>query len=536
MNKSLFRVRYTSLQQKLFIIFLAVFVFALIGLGLVLPLQPAGFPLADWQIESNGIQSNWTAPGFLPIQPGITEITLRTAFSGTDADTLVIPHVSGNAIKVVLNQKPIYQLGDFVIPTSNIWNSTLYFHLPEPLGEKNSVEIHIASTYMDVGLNSIPYLANFSNDAARILWLTWIYNDFPLMASGMAFVVGIVLITLCILRRKYWSAEFYIGLTLLLSVLFYQDMLFRVTSGDLNMFLWVKKITLTSGYLATLFFLLGIEKYIQNQWKISKWLIWLTSIACLVTLFAPNLYSLSLISQYTAVITAINLVVIIILILGQHQKPAWLLFPATLYILSILQMILVIPLKSSWPLEIPYILALTTILFGVNLVLDFNQIFNENIHLQYTSNLDPLTGVMNRRGLQNLKTSLYNYVILIDLDRFKELNDSHGHIFGDQVLIEFTHIVRNSMRQRDAIIRWGGDEFLLAFSDIPKTINGFHLVESIIQRIASQYSDFHPELNLTFSFGITMIDTNFEKSLEEADIRMYHMKQAHKSHDTVPIK
>jgi diguanylate cyclase (GGDEF)-like protein len=535
MKKTLFRIRYTSDQQKIIIILLAIFVFFLIGLGLAIPLQPAGLPLTDWQIESNGVQSKWTAPAFQMIQLGITNLTLHTTFPGTKADILVIPHISGNTISVILNQKPIYQLGDFTTPTSNLWNSVLFIQLPEPLQAQNTLEIHIASTFSGAGLNAIPYLANFSEDAPHILWLNWVYGDFLLIASGMALITGLILIIFCFLRRKLWSAEFYISLALLFSVIFNQDMLFRLTSGDINTFLWTKKIILISGYLATLCFLLGLEKYIVPRFKISNGLIGLTALAAVSTLLSPDLYALTIVSQFTSIITALNVLALVILILSQPQKPVWLLFPATLFILSILQMILYIPLNLSWPLEAPYLIALTTLLFGVNLVLEFNQMFNENIQLQVTNNLDPLTGVMNRRILDNLNTSQYNFVILVDLDRFKELNDTQGHMFGDQVLIEFTRITRSRLRQRDMIIRWGGDEFLLALSDIPKTINGFHLVESIIERIAVQYGLFHKELNLTFSYGITIVDNSFEKSLEDADNRMYHMKQARRAQNTLPV-
>ena len=251
MINSLFPVKNPNLH-KFIIIMLAVFTFFLIGLALILPLQPAGLPLPDWQADLNGTLTNWKAPKFSMIHPGITELTLRTTFPKVNADTLVIPHISGNSINVLLNHKPIYQLGNPSAPTSNLWNSVTVVQLPEPLLAQNELEIHISSVSTAVGLNAVPYLTNFSADAAHIWLLTWIDYDFLQAAAGMAFILGLILIILSFLRRKLGGTEFYTGLTLLFSVIFYQDDLFRLTSGDLSTFLWAKKIFLISGFLLTL--------------------------------------------------------------------------------------------------------------------------------------------------------------------------------------------------------------------------------------------------------------------------------------------
>ena len=83
---------------------------------------------------------------------------------------------------------------------------------------------------------------------------------------------------------------------------------------------------------------------------------------------------------------------------------------------------------------------------------------------------DPLTALMNRRGmLEHLEYQAARFqrshatftVMLADLDHFKEINDSHGHDVGDQVLVQFARRLTDSIRSQDLVARWGGEEFLI---------------------------------------------------------------------------
>lgn len=83
------------------------------------------------------------------------------------------------------------------------------------------------------------------------------------------------------------------------------------------------------------------------------------------------------------------------------------------------------------------------------------------------SMLDPLTGLYNRRGLQNRLDTLQapgsheHYVLLLDIDHFKAYNDHYGHMMGDQALIRVSAAIRDAVRSRDVVCRFGGEEFLV---------------------------------------------------------------------------
>ena len=99
-----------------------------------------------------------------------------------------------------------------------------------------------------------------------------------------------------------------------------------------------------------------------------------------------------------------------------------------------------------------------------------------NERLKQLSVTDALTGLLNRTGLsvsfpQSLeRAQRYQRplsIILLDLDRFKQVNDQFGHLMGDQVLVEFATLIKATTRQADAVYRWGGEEFLIVCHETP---------------------------------------------------------------------
>jgi diguanylate cyclase (GGDEF)-like protein len=517
--------RIARFKEKLFFILLALGIFISLIFCASYPLRPVGFALNHWWMEENGRQQEITLPILKINESQLAALTLRTSFPYVDADTLVIPRQSGNFIEVKLNGRVVYRVGDLNAPTANLWNYVHLIRLPEPLKEANTLEIRTSSIYMGTGFSGIPFLSRYAKAAQRVDYLNWFYNDLLLMTAGAAFIVGLILILLSCIRRTPSNAEFFLGVALIFCVIYTYDSIFRFTSGDLISFLWIKKLLMSSGYLASLFFIFALEKYFWNQLKISRWFGGLSVLAIIILISVPDLYLLATVVNYANVILAVNLLITVIILYRMPQSKPWLLFPATLMSLSIIQMVLAIPLKIYLPLIVPYAILTNTILFGVNMILEFNQLFHENMHLQRTSNLDPLTGAMNRRVIRDLQVGLHDFVALIDLDNFKDLNDRYGHVVGDKVLVQFTGVVRANLRQNDIVIRWGGDEFLLVLNVMTKNQVGYEEVERILERIQTQYANTNPEMNLSFSYGIEIVEDTFEKSLDLADKRMYQMKE-----------
>lgn len=514
--------------KNLFYLLFAVGTFFLFLAGLVYPLTPSGYSLTLWQHNQDGVWNEVQMPYIEMAGPGLTTKELRTSFPYVDADTLIIPRQSGNAIEVRLNGQMIYKLGDTAQPTANLWNFVQMVKLPEPLQSKNQLEISIVSSYFSIGINGIPYLALYEQAAGRVMLLNWLYNDFLILASGAALILSVILIVLVFSRKKFRSAELFMGLALLFGVIYIQDMQVRLTTGDLEMFLWVKKAIMASGYIGTLCFICGVESYYWKRVKTGRWIAIITILSAAVILTASDLHSLAILLNYTNLVFIFNIVVMVIVLLRGKKNPCWMLLPAAWIILSLLQMVLAIPLGITWPLMSSYALLLATILIGVKLVIEYNQLFQENIDLERAKNRDPLTGVMNRSYLAQFKGNTQGYLVMIDLDFFKGVNDRYGHTFGDHLLIQFVDVATQNIRKKDLVVRLGGDEFVFILDYVILPPAGFVEVERILQRIQSQYSALHSGITLEFSYGIATLDGSIEKSLEIADKRMYQMKEKKK--------
>ena len=158
---------------------------------------------------------------------------------------------------------------------------------------------------------------------------------------------------------------------------------------------------------------------------------------------------------------------------------------------------------------------------------------NELIRLQ--SFTDPLTEVYNRRSLDELAARFIGQAkrlgnpltfLLIDVDRFKQVNTQFGHLTGDFVLTEMATLLKSSIRGTDAAIRYGGDEFLIVLANTSAA--GAAIV---VERIETCLKDWNQSSNLddfTVSLSIGMAEWIDGKTLDEvldlADQHMYEEK------------
>jgi len=159
-----------------------------------------------------------------------------------------------------------------------------------------------------------------------------------------------------------------------------------------------------------------------------------------------------------------------------------------------------------------------------------------NEKLKHLATVDALTNIYNRRyfydvSKQYLEIAKRNEqeicVISFDLDKFKDINDTYGHQFGDTVLIEFTNIVNSFMRKSDLFGRIGGEEFSVVLQNT-SIENSFIVAEKIrkkVQNFAIQNDD--KKVHFTVSIGIVSLSTEdtIDELLEKADEALYKAKE-----------
>jgi diguanylate cyclase (GGDEF)-like protein len=183
----------------------------------------------------------------------------------------------------------------------------------------------------------------------------------------------------------------------------------------------------------------------------------------------------------------------------------------------------------------------TTFANQVSIALENARIFKETQDQALT---DPLTGVHNRRGLFDLAKADFRRSlslghplsgIMIDVDHFKQINDTHGHSVGDQVLREIAKRCKKCVRGLDYVGRYGGEEFLVV---LPETnINTSMMVAERLRKVIADKpiivgEDF--ELHVTASLGVAQRDENtttLEMLITRADQAMYVAK--HKGRNCV---
>lgn len=116
----------------------------------------------------------------------------------------------------------------------------------------------------------------------------------------------------------------------------------------------------------------------------------------------------------------------------------------------------------------------------------------ERVELERAVNHDALTGVLNRHALpvverRMARNSLFDprsFVLLIDLDHFKAINDTHGHAVGDEVLRRTARALRETLRREDSVMRWGGEEFLVCLLNISRD-DAVRVAEKLRQAVAA---------------------------------------------------
>ena len=220
----------------------------------------------------------------------------------------------------------------------------------------------------------------------------------------------------------------------------------------------------------------------------------------------------------------IDLIFAVFFIFKEAREKSWMVLPAIWLILGLLEILAVQIFKFPWPYVMAYITLLSTVLFGANLLIEFNHVFLEKADLEKRIDIDTLTTAYNRNVLGKACKNQYDVLILMDLDNFKSYNDRHGHQKGDRILIQFAEIVKSHLRPNDLVVRYGGDEFLVLLSDI-----GIIDAERVADRIRKEFEELTVDDQLSVSYGIEKIVQSIDSDLTKADRLMYAMKQAKRS-------
>ncbi len=182
-------------------------------------------------------------------------------------------------------------------------------------------------------------------------------------------------------------------------------------------------------------------------------------------------------------------------------------------------------------------------IYKYKIVDSYQSIVSQLKQAHLSSMVDPLTQLWNRKGLDSLLKSQLNEckkqgsllgIALVDIDNFKKINDTYGHLIGDRALKNLGKCLVNSCRKYDVIGRWGGEEFLiLIMADTQKDIEGvLERLRLKVEKLPIFYEN-KMSFNLTVTIGATICLPNqrfsYETLVDKADKALYIGKNTGKN-------
>lgn len=181
--------------------------------------------------------------------------------------------------------------------------------------------------------------------------------------------------------------------------------------------------------------------------------------------------------------------------------------------------------ETTGAYEFNYLAQIYNDIYKKNELISANEAF-----LKHKAEHDPLTGIFNRNVFNQMSTLLEEKhsplaLLLIDVDDFKQINDSYGHVVGDQILEKIAAYLKDAFRTNDYLFRIGGDEFAAILTNISK--EQAHMIEEKILKLNSVLQ--HPQDGLpaiSLSVGVAFSDDGYQEKLyEQADQSLYLVKK-----------
>lgn len=195
------------------------------------------------------------------------------------------------------------------------------------------------------------------------------------------------------------------------------------------------------------------------------------------------------------------------------------------------------PPLASMPVMVPVFLSSMLFYMALNVALALMLFRRKEVHLRHLARHDALTGLLNRYSLDEYagrelarasRGDAPLSLVVLDLDDFKRINDTHGHAAGDQVLVETARRVRHTIRAGDIPFRVGGEEFLVMLPGAA-TAEAMHIADRLRQTLADTRMLFQNELaRVSVSVGVVTFDPvhdDWERLLRRADQALYRAKR-----------
>ncbi|MCX5479336.1 GGDEF domain-containing protein [Kaistia geumhonensis] len=179
---------------------------------------------------------------------------------------------------------------------------------------------------------------------------------------------------------------------------------------------------------------------------------------------------------------------------------------------------------------VAHLLTLLLLSLVAMLRLEFDRVSRHARSMEDAARTDPLTGIANRRALEEWMQAFEDHddhksaaLVLFDIDHFKSINDRHGHLVGDEILVTTAQLIRSQLRPIDRVGRWGGEEFLVILDNVTMT-NALRFADRVRHLVTISA---HPVAgSITISAGIALCSPGeaVAETFRSADAALYAAK------------
>jgi len=451
--------------------------------------------------------------------------------------------------EVYYKSNKIYHYGDFNNKGKGDFKGWPWhmIHLPIDSGGKY-LYFRVYSNYIDIGL-----WGEISISSEGQLFKKLIDNGIPkIMIGSVSMFVGVILI-LSFLSRWKRLELFILGLLFL-----GQGLDLFISAKILELYLF---FPLTKQYILALvffFFPVGMALFLDKTIKINipfniirrLWQIHLIYLICSLSGALLGFYNLSSTYQYFDMLynfislPCLTLFLIYFFFKGNKEMKliTFSFFIISMYWLYSYLISSGILLWREYPSEIAIFSCLLLLTYSIINKLNYvDDLQVQKDELQIVSSLDHLTKLINRKEidsvLENNNEFFKRYhdvfsVILLDIDNFKDVNDKHGHLVGDKVILFIAETLKRFTRKIDIVGRWGGEEFIII---CPKTNkeDAFKVAEKIRVKIEKNQMGIKEFKSASFGLSSSKKNDSIYKLLNRTDDAMYISKNEGKNKITI---
>ena len=502
-------------NSKYFIIILAFLSFLTVFYLFRFIYNPRGNVLpSEWTVENASDSATGgdtvTIP-FSKLHSSPMHLIISSNVSWKKNDILVIPKISGNILIVYVDGLQIFQKGGYD-KTGNIWSEFNWIRLPSGDSLKK-ITIEIYGLY-DLGIEERIYIIPEKENNLVLFLSDVLVTHFYWVSLGASFILVFILTLYSLVASSLRKSYILTAIGIFLFGVYSMEFSFRESSGSVGNMILMKKIFMISGYAGSWFLVSGMEWFVSRKIQFSKYLAAIT-LLCISALFlSSNLYELKNLNNYAIGILILNWIFIFYFAYVNNLKVV--IFAISLFLFTALYSFIntIFLLSPIYFFQISFMSVHVALSF--NIMHEYFRVHDAFVSIYEKSRLDPLTGAYNRSVIEDIKYSDDDLVVVVDMNNFKQMNDTYGHDFGDGILREWVLCAKENTRKEDFVIRLGGDEFVII-------LRGNNA--EAINRISTNFRKKMRDLPVSFSFGIEKIDGSLEDAINRADASMFESKK-----------